>query len=136
MEPNINSPAYYKNIYGVDDAVYWMCRKISLYFEDKNYSDLVDIIGICPIVAPKELIENGKWKENITYDLEYRLVIVGKQIEYDQYVNSDDEVKCKLMVGNILKSIKCISKKAKLDYNLFEKDLLEFVNYSKKDINI
>jgi len=136
MELNINSPAYYKNVYGVDDAVYWMCRRISKYFEDKKYSDLVDIIGICPIVAPKELIESGKWKENITYDLEFRLVIVGKTIDYEQYVKSGDGEKSKLMVGNILKSIKCISRKAKLDYNLFERDLLEFLNYSEKDISI
>lgn len=34
MELNINSPAYYNNIYGVDDDIYHMCRTLSSYIGD------------------------------------------------------------------------------------------------------
>ena len=134
MDLNINSPAYYKNIYGVDDEVYWMCRDISTFVKEKKYSDIVDIVGISPVVAPKELIENGQWKEEIKYDLKFRLVSVRKQINFDKYINSNAEEKCKLIAGNILQSIKSISRKAKIDYVLFENDLLGFLKYTKNDV--
>lgn len=134
MDLNINSPSYYKNIYGVDDEVYWMCRRISDFFKDKKYSDIVDIIGITPVVAPKELIANGQWKEEIKYDLKFKLVSVRKRIDFDKYINSNADGKCKLIAENILKSIKSISRKAKIDYNQFEKDLLEFLKYSTDNL--
>ena len=51
MEININSPAYYTNIYGVDDEIYRMCQDLAIYVEDKKYSDWIDTIGIVPIIA-------------------------------------------------------------------------------------
>ncbi|MFR8428802.1 MAG: hypothetical protein ACLVCH_16165 [Roseburia inulinivorans] len=60
MELNINSPKYYKDVYGVDDEIYRLCQDIYIYFKDKSYSEIINIIGIIPIIAPKELI--GKWK--------------------------------------------------------------------------
>lgn len=36
--------------------------------------------------------------------------------------------------SNILKSIKSISRKSKIDYNQFEKDLLEFLKYSTDNL--
>ena len=63
MELNINSPKYYKDVYGVDDEIYRLCQDIYIYFKDKSYSEIINIIGIIPIIAPKELLENGKYKE-------------------------------------------------------------------------
>ena len=54
MELNINSPAYFKEHYGIDD-VYRFCQRAYLHFKDKVYSEILHIIGIAPIVAPKEL---------------------------------------------------------------------------------
>ncbi len=34
-----------------------------IYFKDKSYSEIINIIGIIPLIAPKELLENGKYKE-------------------------------------------------------------------------
>ena len=67
MNLYINSPSYYKNVYGVDDEIYWMCRDISDYVKNTEYSVIVDTIGISPIVAPREEIENGNWKEETRY---------------------------------------------------------------------
>ena len=52
MELNINSPSYFTKQYGVIDEIYSMCRGISKHVENKQYSDLVDIVGITPIIAP------------------------------------------------------------------------------------
>lgn len=134
MELNINSPCHYKNIYGVDDEIYWMCRDINKFFRDKTYSNLVDIIGISPIVAPIELIQAGDWKEEVHYKLKSHLIIVKKHIDYIKYVNGGIDEKKKLMIGNILKSINTVKSKGKIDYIQFEKDLLDFLGYTKEEI--
>ena len=63
MELNINSPAYFKEHYGIDDEVYKFCQKAYVFFKDKEYSNTIHIIGIVPVVAPKEIYDSGKWKE-------------------------------------------------------------------------
>jgi len=40
----------------------------------------------------------------------------------------------KLIVGNILKSIKAVKDKGKLNYPQFEEDLLGFLGYTKEEI--
>lgn len=128
MQLNINSPAYYSNQYGVDNEIYWMCREISSFMKDKNYSEKIDTVGIVPIVAPKEQIDKGLWQQEIKYDMKFKLVYVSKWIEFDEYSSSDIEGRRILIVKNILDSIKSISRKAKFDYDRFKKDLLEYLN--------
>lgn len=134
MKLNINSPEYYSKIYGVDDEIYWMCRDLSKYVIDKQYSQIVDTVGIVPIIAPKEIINKGLCKEILRYDLKFNFVHVSKQMDYDEYVSADICTKKKLIVKNILKSVKAIKTKAKFDYESFEKDVLECLNYSKEDM--
>ena len=97
MELNINSPSYFTKQYGVIDEIYSMCRGISKHVENKQYSDLVDIVGITPIIAPKDIIEQGLFKQ---------------------------EKKCD--IKNILASIKTISRKAKIDYKQFCEDIFQY----------
>lgn len=130
MRLNINSPAYYSKEIGVDNDIYIMCEEISLYMRDREYSEIVDTIGIVPIVAPKELIESGKWKEERKYDIKFKLVFVSKQIDYDEYYSADISRKKELIIDNILISVKSIHKKSKFDYERFKIDLLKFVNLS------
>ena len=59
MELNINSPAYFSDQYGVDDEVYRYCRSLYAFFKDKEYSKTLSVIGITPVIAPKELYEQG-----------------------------------------------------------------------------
>ena len=78
MELNINSPSYFTKQYGVIDEIYSMCRGISKHVENKQYSDLVDIVGITPIIAPKDIIEQGLFKQEKKCDIiEMRLWIIS-----------------------------------------------------------
>lgn len=128
MELCLNSPAYFSRKFGVDDEIYKMCRQLSKYMKDKEYSEIVATIGIVPIVAPKEEIEAGKWTEDKKYSLKCGLVTVSKQIDYDLYCQADMETRKMLIIQNILDSVKCIHKKAKFDYEKFEKDVNCFVD--------
>lgn len=127
MQLNINSPAYYSNQYGVDDEIYLMCREISRFMNDKNYSEKIDTVGIVPIIAPKELIQKGLWQQEIKYDMKIKLAYVSKWIDFDEYRSSDIEGRRILILKNILDSMKSISRKANLDYDSFKKDLLNFL---------
>ena len=63
MDLNINSPAYYTKEFGVEDEIYWFCRELSCFVKEKKYNDVITTIGLVPIIAPKEEIEKGLWKE-------------------------------------------------------------------------
>ena len=126
MELNINSPSYYKDIHGIDDEIYWMCRDLHDYMLDKKYSDVVDIIGICPIIAHKEEVELGKWKEYKRCEAKAGFADVHLHTDYNTYINADMEKKKSLMIDNILRSVKVIANRAKLDYKTFESDVRLF----------
>ncbi len=134
MQLIVNSPSYYKTIYGVDNEVYDLCTKIGHFVKEKNYSNLVDRIAITPIVAPNDRIQKGQWKEEVHYNIKSSLIIVKKHIDYNRYVKAPMEEKKKLIVANILRSIKTIQRKGKINYLQFEKDLLAFLNYKKEEI--
>lgn len=126
MELNINSPAYYTKIHGVDDEIYSMCREISMYVKDKVYSDSINIVGIVPIIAHKDELAKGLWKETKKCDVKYGFASVSLQIDYDAYVAADIIQKKQLMISNILKSVKSIARKGKIDYPRFENDIKSF----------
>lgn len=130
MDLNINSPACYTNIYGIDDEVYWMCRELSNLVKDRRYSDVIDIVGIVPIVAPEDDIDKGLWKEVIKCDLRFRVATVSLRISFDDYIQSDVEKKKRLIIDNILKSVKVISKKGKIDFERFREDVDSFCERS------
>ena len=61
MELNINSPKYYKDVYGVDDEIYRLCQDIYIYFKDKSYSEIINIMALFQLSLQKNY-----WKmENI-----------------------------------------------------------------------
>lgn len=123
----LNSPAYYSKEFGIDNEIYSMCQEISRIMRNKIYSEIVDTIGIVPIVEPKELIEKGKWKEKCKYDLKFRMVFVSKQIDYEAYIDADIKEKKKLVLDNILDSVKNIRKKSKFYFVRFRVDMTEFL---------
>ena len=97
MELNVNSPAYYKDKYGVDDKVYNFFRRAHRFFSDKEYSDTLHIIGVSPIVAPQELYESGKYKESVQLVDNKSCAIIVFRIDFEEYCNADSCQKIKLI---------------------------------------
>lgn len=54
--------------------------------KDKSYSEIINIIGIIPIIAPKELLENGKYKEVKYCSVAYGFADVNLFVDYDKYI--------------------------------------------------
>ena len=118
MELNINSPSYFTKQYGVIDEIYSMCRGISKHVEN--------IVGITPIIAPKDIIEQGLFKQEKKCDIKYGFASVSLWIDYDEYLKADITDKQIMIVKNILASIKTISRKAKIDYKQFCEDIFQY----------
>ena len=126
MELNINSPSYYTDEYGVEDEIYWMCRELSAYVREKEYSDVIHIVGILPIIAPKSVIDKGLCKTQKKCEPRAGFASICLQVDYEEYVKADISTKKKLMIDNILASVKSVSKRGKINYSLFEEDVLKF----------
>ncbi|MDE6469638.1 MAG: hypothetical protein K2L19_01265 [Eubacterium sp.] len=125
MELNVNSPAYFSQNYGVDEDVYSFCQKLYLYFKDKEYSDTLHIIGIIPVVAPREIYEKGLWKERIEMIGNKSCAIITIQMDFDKYYSADGSERILLIKEMILKAVKKIKSKGKFDFEKFEKDFNE-----------
>ena len=126
MDLNINSPSYYTQEHGVEDDIYWMCRDLSAYVKEKKYSDAINIIGIVPIIAPASVLEKGLCKAHKKCEPQFGFASVSLQIDYEEYVKTDTANKKRLIIDNILESVKSVSKKEKINYSLFEEDVREF----------
>ena len=121
----INSPSYYTEENGVVDDIYQMCRAISLNIDVTLYTDVLDTIGITPIIAPAQIIENEKWEEVKRISLTYRMASISLISAYDSFHNADIMSKKKIILENILKSLRVVKTrlKDKFDYDRIECDI-------------
>lgn len=122
MELNINSPAYFNQHYGIDDEVYRFCQQAYMHFKDKEYSEILHMIGIVPVAAPKELYDSGHWKESCTWRCHNSCVAICIRMDFEEYYNADSEKKVLLTKEMILKAVKKIKSKGKFDYDAFERE--------------
>lgn len=118
--------AYYSKEYGIDEEVSELCRELTNFVEDKSYSEIVNYIRFGPVVAPKDILEKGLWKEYKKVWVSSKDAAIVVHIDFDTYVNATVEERKKLIIEKLLESVKAISKKAKIDYTSFEKDIMIF----------
>ena len=130
MSIYINSPSYYTETQGVDEDVYKVCRLLEKNIDIKNYTSLLDTIGITPIIAPTSEICDGKWKEVKYISSTYRMASISLHIDYLEYISAIDQEKILLIIDNILNSLLAIKKRLKngFDYERIKKDILSAVN--------
>ncbi|MBO5896661.1 MAG: hypothetical protein J6Q83_05120 [Clostridia bacterium] len=123
MELNVNSPAYYKDHYGIDNEVYNFFQKAHFFFLDKEYSETLKIIGILPIVAPQELYNSSDWKESVQLIDNKNCAIISLRISFEEYNGADSTKKIMLTKELILKAVRTIKSRVSFNYEAFERDL-------------
>ena len=131
MSLYINSPSYYTAIHGVDEDIYIMCRLLEKNIDIKNYTSLLDTVGITPIIAPISEICDGKWKEVKYISLTYRMANISLHTDYLEYISAiDREKKMMLIIDNILNSLLVIKKRLKnsFDYEQLKFDILKLIS--------
>lgn len=132
----INSPSYYTQENGVIDDIYQLCRVISRNIDITLYTDSLDTIGITPIIAPTQILESGKWKEERRISLPYRMASISLISDYDSFVNADMLLKKKIIIQNILESLGVIKRqlKDKFDYEQIEVDIKNLLRNNQETI--
>ncbi len=123
IEVNINSPVYYKDHYGIDNAVYRFTQRAQLFFKEKEYSDTLQILGIVPIIAPQEVYAAGNYKERVKFLCGKSVASVEVKIDFDAYHNADSAGKIALTKDMLLTAAKRIKAKVDFDYDRFRDDL-------------
>lgn len=123
MEVNINSPVYYKDHYGIDNAVYRFTQRAHLFFKEKAYGDTLQIIGIVPIIAPQEVYAAGNYKERVRFLCGKSVASVEVKMDFDAYHNADSSGKIALTKDMLLTAAKQIKTKVDFDYDRFRDDL-------------
>lgn len=126
MELNINSPAYFTKHYGVDDDVYKYCRGLHDYFKTKEYSKILSIIGITPVIAPQAVYDQGLWKEKVQIVALGTCAMIDIRMDFESYYNADSKGKIEQIQQMLLKAIKKVKSKGKFDWERFREDLLNY----------
>lgn len=126
----INSPSHYTEEFGIDDEIYKMCSLIIHNIQVSSYTDVIDTIGITPMIAPISILESYNWKEIKYISLNYRMADISLISNYDEYCNGNIEVKKKLVIENIFESLKVIKKllKGKFNYEQMVYDIESIVS--------
>ena len=122
----LNSPSHYTQEFGVIEEVYMMCEYISQNIDVRNYTNNLDTIGIMPMIAPSEIIEEITWKEIIYVSPRFRMANIAICSDYEQFCYADLKDKMDIILVNILDSLKLIKKKLRgnFDYAQMEKDIM------------
>lgn len=123
MELNINSPAYFSDHYGVDDEVYDYCHRLREFVREKEYSESLHTVGIMLIAAPKELYEQGKWKEKIRFLNNKSVAAVVIHMDFEKYYEASSDGKIQMLKETVLTAVKRIKAKGRFDYERFKDDI-------------
>lgn len=126
MELNINSPAYFTDHYGIDEEVYKYCQQLHDFFRTREYSESMNIIGITPVIAPKEIYDQGMWKEKVQVVGLGSCAIIDIKMDFDNYYNADSNGKIELIQQMIIRAVRKIKSKGKFDWEKFRDDLLKY----------
>lgn len=125
----INSPEYFTKEYGVIDEIYDLCKMISTTIDVKRYTDCIDTIGIVPIIAPESVIKQGLCKEVKKVSLPYRMAAISLHTDYIEFYEATLEEKKKIILDNILRSLKVVKRRLKdeFNYDQMEYDIISCV---------
>lgn len=126
MELNINSPAYFTDHYGIDEEVYKYCQQLHDFFRTREYSESMNIIGITPVITPKEIYDQGMWKEKVQVVGLGSCAIIDIRMDFDNYYNADSNGKIELIQQMIIRAVRKIKSKGKFDWEKFRDDLLKY----------
>lgn len=123
----VNSPAYFTKEHGVINAVYQYQCYLSRHVNIQNYTQLLDSIGISPIIAPFDLYASNSWTETDYVSKKYRLATISLRMNYEVFISASTDDKIKMLSDNIISSLRCVKKKlgTSFDMQFCEKQITE-----------
>jgi hypothetical protein len=125
---------YIKAVYGENEKIEKFCRLIKEKFKNKRYSERVTYIPISAIILPEERKLKGEGYEHMDYKKTLKMCWVCTSIDYETFIDADDEEKIMLLSVCMIRSMKRIYKKTKVDWKKFQDDLLEITGYTLEQL--
>ena len=95
---------------------------------------MAHLLFFCYRAIPIKLSQKGLWEETNRVWCSSGDASVILRIDYEEYVRASIEYKKKLIVEKILLAVKLISKRGKISYSIFEKDVMEYCKIQGMDV--
>jgi methyl coenzyme M reductase subunit C-like uncharacterized protein (methanogenesis marker protein 7) len=113
-------------------------EKITKFVSHENYGSEVDELFVAPIIIKQsEERESAGWyKERKLFKRKTRSSDFRLRINYDEFCQATDEKRIKLIVRNIIDSVRILSVRAKRDFDgaRLESDILGLFGFGYEDL--
>ena len=127
MKLTVYEPAYYTKINGSDPEIKAFLEMVSSFVITRTYSPVITDVSIAPVVAPKEIIDQGLWAESTKCWPSSNDAAIFIHVPYDEYVNASCDGKKRLLLSAVFSAMDRIKKKGKRDANKFKEDVMECI---------
>lgn len=112
--------------------------QIKNFVKDKSYGNEIQDLSIIPIIIKfdENMEKEGWFKERILFKKAKNQGDIRLRVNYDKFVKGDDNTKKLLLIDNVIKSIRELSKKIKSGFNAkqLEYDILKLFNLTIVDL--
>lgn len=104
-------------------------KKIIEFLKEKSYGTGVEKLSVIPTIFSPKIFESLPYKERMRYSPKTKEAEFRLRIDYQDFKDSNEEGKRKLIIENIIKSIRLLQEKTnkyKVDFDgkRLEKDIL------------
>jgi len=137
MNFEISAPSYYSEKCEVDIEIIVMCSEIKEYMSDRNYSEVIKEFDVIPIVAPEDYLKTKPDCRALNmFTKSIGRISIFQKIYYDKYMNGSVDDRKKLTIKCVIEASRMIKTKrgTNFDVKQFEVDLLNFIGYSKEEL--
>jgi len=119
MELVFKIPTFYKNRYGAEIEIDEFCSAVCEIAKEKEYSIKINRIDFIPAIIPEELIKQGKGKEFTRIELKYKALAMCRQINFEEYQNSEIQEKKILLANCLVEALNEVKKKIEFELDDF-----------------
>ncbi|MDO8572377.1 MAG: Imm44 family immunity protein [bacterium] len=111
-------------------------KKINILMAENDYGDAVESLDIIPTIFSFQFQVSLSYKERKLYRKKDKSTDYRLAIDYNEFINADDEGKRRLLIENILHAIRDLKRKIKkgFDGDKLEADILSLFNLGAEDI--
>ena len=120
----------------VEERLSFITKKDAGLEKLDNYGTEFEDIGIITICISQELIDAGWFKERVLAKRKAKEADIRLRMDYDKFVSSSYEIQRLMYIENIVRSIRALQKKSKLDFRGEEliKDILKALDVKEEDM--
>ncbi len=97
----------------------YVTQKLTPILEVESYGNEVAELNVIPIIVKlSDKMEAAGWhKERNLFNRKSRSTDFRLRIDYDEFCNGNDEQRIKLLIGNIIESVRILSQRANKNFD-------------------